>query len=214
MNALALRNLFRSQLYDAVEPFLWSDPEVYGYMDRAQRKFCTAVRGIADARTPEITEVAVVAGEMFSPLDPRVLQVRSAYNATTGSDLAPFSPREVGEAALRQTGDVTGYSFDDEDGAIRWTVVPAADAVVNLVVYRLPRDTISSKSDELEIPPEHQEALLDWMAHLAYLKHDAEAYDKRASDEAGARFLAYCRDAREQLSRKRHTPRAVRYGGY
>lgn len=212
MNALALRNLFRSHLCDTVEPFLWSDPEVYSYMDRAQRKFCTAVRGIADATTPEITDVAVVTGEMFSPLDPRVLQVRSAYNVTTGRDLTPFNPLERGEAALRSTGEVSGYSFDDADGAIRWNVTPDADAVVHLNVYRLPLATLG-KSSELEIPADHQEALLDWMAHLAYLKHDVEAYDKRASDEAGARFLAYCREAREQLSRKRHTPRVVRYGG-
>lgn len=213
-NAKALRNLFRSQAFDAAEPYLWSDAEVYNYIDRAQRRFCEKVRGIADATTPDITEVMVVAGEMFSPLDPRVLQIRSAYESTTGVNLAPFNSLEAGEAALRQPGSVTGYSLDDQDGYVRWNRVPQADSVVQLSVYRSPLDPISGANDSFEIHSDHHEALLDWVLHLAYLKHDPETYDPARSAEAGLRFDSYCNEARKQLNRKRHAPRPVRYGGY
>lgn len=214
MDTKALRNLFRSQAFDAVEPYLWSDSEVYGYMDRAQRQFCAEVRGIADASTADITTVAITTGEMFSPLDSRVLQVRSAYNVTTDTALASFNSLEVGERALRVPGAVNGYSLDDQDGFVRWNAVPTEDQAVSLSVYRSPLYPITSGTDDLEIHTDHHESLLDWMMHLAYLKQDAETYDLRRSNEARARFEAYCVQARGELSRKRHTPRSVRYGGY
>ena len=213
METKALRDLFRSQAADAVAPYLWSDPEVYGYIDRAQRHFCAKVRGIADATTPAITQVDIVTGEMYAALDSRVLQVRSAFNETANTSLSPFNSLERGEQALRQPGAITGYSLSDQDGAIRWNAVPQADETVSLSVYRAPLAPVTGSSDDLEVHADHHEHLLDWVLHLAYLKQDAETYDLRRSTEARERFELYCRQAKEELSRKRHTPRSVRYGG-
>lgn len=214
MDSTALAKLFRtSVVFDNVEPYLWSDSEVYSYMDRAVRKFCVEVRGIADANTTEITEVMVVTGEMYSPIDPRVMQVRSMFNVTSNVDMQPFNSLEIGEKRLRQGGAVIGYSFNDEDNKVRWNAVPQADEVVQMSVYRFPLESITGKACDIELPEEHHEALMDWMAHLAYLKHDPETYDPQRSDAAAGRFLDYCKHAREELSRKRHARRGVRYGG-
>ena len=52
------------------------------------------------------------------------------------------------------------------------------------------------------------------MAALAYMKQDAETYDKTKSAEFEARFLGYCDMARKEKERREHKTRIVAYGGY
>ena len=75
MDSTALYNLFRSEVRDEVEPFLWSDTEVYSYIDSAQKMFCRLGGGISDA-TSAITQVAAVASQPFTTISSRILKIR------------------------------------------------------------------------------------------------------------------------------------------
>jgi len=69
----ALLDLFRSNVEDTDEDDpLWTDVEMYSYMDEAQKAFARGTDYFSDSLTPEITAVAITAGEAFSPLDPRL----------------------------------------------------------------------------------------------------------------------------------------------
>ena len=40
MDSTALHDLFRSEVRDEATPYLWSDAEIYSYIDDAQKMFC------------------------------------------------------------------------------------------------------------------------------------------------------------------------------
>jgi hypothetical protein len=83
-NTTELLELFRDEMADAVVPYLWSDTLVYGYIADAQRMFCRLTNGIADARTPSVTELAVVPGAEWLILSRAILKVRAATRRDTG----------------------------------------------------------------------------------------------------------------------------------
>lgn len=86
------------------------------------------------------------------------------------------------------------------------------DLVVQLSVFRKPLVAITD-DQALEIPTEHQPHLLMWVKHRAYMKQDAETFDRTKAAEFKNDFEAYCFEVSQQQGRSRHKPRAVAYGG-
>ena len=86
MDSTALYELFRSDVRDDVAPYLWSDTEVYSYMDDAQKMFCRLQGGIADATSP-VTRISVAVGDVFVQISPTILKLREARRSTDGRGL-------------------------------------------------------------------------------------------------------------------------------
>ena len=224
MNTTELYNHFRGVIDDTEKPFLWSDEEVFIYMDAAQIKFTQRSGGIADTRSPA-TVVPVIAVEILDDLEHTTMYIESDLLVSTGRDVAvlnatqplPNTTNDYGKWLSPLTQDTTGpiraIVIGEEEDIGRWVYVPVEDDEVNLTIRRLPCDVISDKDQEFEIPRRHHEYLVMWMMHRAFSKTDAETFDRGKSNESRDDFLRYCESARREWDRKKHAPRQMEYGG-
>lgn len=225
MKAGDLYDLFRSDVSDVAAPYLWSDTEVYAYMNDAYFMFVRNTFGVSDV-TSSITEVSVTAGEKYSDLDSRILKIRSAKLVTANRPLKIFNLSDdtppVNDYGIKwynsgdenTVGQVRYMVIGEEDDLCRWVQIPDADDTVQLSVFRLPLNEISGPSDEFkDIRSQHHFHLLKWMKHLAYAKQDAETFNKEKSEAMKAEFEEYCTKAWREMERQRAKVRVVKYGG-
>lgn len=225
MTAAELLDYFRSQVRDDVLPYLWSDEEIYVYMNDAQRMFVRLTGGIFDATTCKATEVDVIAGEKYSDLHPSILHIREAFygperrkiklidlGSSTRMTSADYGIiRSIG--AIENPGRVEYMVIGEERNKCRWVSIPDEDATVYLAVARLPYKTLSDAQQQLEVSDEHHINLIEWMKHRAYNKHDGDVFNPTAAAESEQRFKEYCAFVWKEWERYRHVPRTVAYGG-
>lgn len=210
-----LYDLFRDEMSDVEEPYLWSDDLVYSYMEDAQRMLCRWTEGIADASTAEITELALVDGTTWLDLDPRILRIRTATKSD-GCDVEILNFEDLKPRGWRfdgSTGPVRALVIGMEANRVR--VFPDCDTAetVSLTVFRLPLDPVDDGCDELEVDEHHHRHLMLWMKACAYGKQDAETFDRTKKREFEAEFRAYCDAAKGEQGRARFKVRTVAYGG-
>lgn len=222
MDSTALYELFRSDAQDEVAPYLWSDAEVYSYMDDAQKMFCRLQGGIADATSPA-TRVVVEAGSEYMNLSPLILKIREARRSpdNRGLELLNFEDLQhndfgevQGHSASSRQGNVSALVLGLDDRKLRLIGTPTETLTISMVVYRLPRETIEGGGQDLEIAEVHHRHLLHWMKHLAHQKQDAEVYDRGRSEMFRRTFVEYCDQAKAERERREHKYRTVTYGGY
>ncbi len=226
MDSTALLNLFRAEVRDEVAPYLWTDPEIYSYINEAQNMFCRLHGGIADA-TSAITHIDVSTGDVFAPISPLILKIREARRSSDSYDLEILNFEDLQfRRSEDDYGRRAGFKLDNEIGELKAIVVgmeanrirlvhiPDRNQSIDLIVYRLPAVPISGGSQSLEISEYHHRYLLHWMKYLAHQKQDAETYDRGRSDMFRAEFFAYCDQAKAERERREHKYRTVAYGGY
>lgn len=233
MTPQRLYDLFRLDVDDKTQPFLWSDEEVFEYLNDAQDMFCRLAYGIPDASTPKVVEVAIASGDQWSSLHPSILQIRRAELNSTGRKLSVVNfedldtlgsisddygwPRHTNWSSLitQDPGPIDYMIIGMEDNRARWVRVPMEDDRVNLIVYRRPlcRFDIDKIPTEFEIDEIHHIHLLKWMRSLAYAKQDPDTFNPKFASENQVQFEYYCRQARSDWERKRHKPRSMAYGG-
>ena len=224
MNTSDLYKLFRQDVVDLEEPYLWSNLEVFSYMDDAQITFCRYGVGIGDVTTDEVVRVPVVEGQEYADIHESILTIRKAELVSTNREISvmnllesPQHDSDYGSVFSSSTqhrpGPVRGIVVGEEYNKVRWVGVPQQSDEVLLSVYRLPLCAITGPDQNFEIRREHHRTLLDWMKHLAYGKQDAETFDKTKSIEHYEKFMASCAKAREEWERYKHKPRTIQYGG-
>jgi hypothetical protein len=229
MIASDLLNLFRIEVRDQDTPQLWSDDEIYSYMDDAQKMFCRFGGGIADSTTAAVTHIDFSAGDTFVTLDPCILKIRAARLTSNGRDVELLNFEDVQSSRVYlDYGFRTGYTFfDPTPGEVRGLVlgmepnkarlvrVPIAADGLDLIVYRLPLAVVdeASKAAELEIDAQHHRHLLSWMKYLAHTKQDAETYDRGRAADFKQVFEVYCDMAKGEREKKEHKYRLMGYGG-
>ena len=225
MNAGEIIGAFREDVVDVAKPYLWSVDESWRYLNDAYRMFVRLTGGVQDF-TSTATEVEIVAGDPIGKLHPSILRILSAQKRSDngGIQLVNYTDlgKTVGTAYGRpyslsldsRTGDVHSGVIGMERNKIRWSNVPASDDTVDLIIRRLPLEALVDDADELtDVDEEHHLALIHWMEHRAYLKQDADTFDKAKSDNCKALFEDYCRFARSEIERYKHKARSVAYGG-
>lgn len=227
MDAIQLKDYFRSQVRDDVLPYLWSDAEVYRYMNEAQSMFARLTGGIYDV-TSEATEVDVIPGEVYADLHPSILEIRQAVyiepngrrrllkviDLLSASKLTKSDYNSEFNIAVNATpGRVDYMVVGEEKNVARWVQVPEEQASVSLSIARLPLREVSEARPKLEIESRHHVNLIEWMKHLAYNKHDGDMFNPQASQESELRFRAYCDYVWREWERYRHTQKSVAYGG-
>lgn len=217
MNSTEILDAFREEMRDKEAPYLWSDADIYRYLDDAQKMFCRLTEGIEDSSTESICRLTVVAGTEWYPLSRKVLKVREVVNTATGR---PYEVVNMEKASLQgvlfngHPGPLKLFVTGMEKHKLRAWPLPSEGATVELRVFRLPLEVITDAGDqELEIDEHHHNALLLWMKHLAYLKQDAETFNKSESDEFEAKFRAYCFASMKEQERARRSTGTVVYGG-
>jgi hypothetical protein len=211
-----LLDLFRDEMNDTVEPYLWGDTAVLTYIDDAQKMFCRLTDGISDVSTPAITQLAITTGAQWYATDPRILKIREASRADTGRDVMLVNRENMAQRQMRfdgHTGPIQALVIGMEAHKVRTWPVPSEAVTIELMVFRLPMETITDVDQAFEIDEQHHLHLLDWAKARAYGKQDSEAFDKTKYVEFEGRFLAYCEQVKQEIRRSRHTPRTVAYGG-
>ena len=226
MDSTALHGLFRSDVRDEQTPYLWSDAEIYSYIDDAQNMFCRLQGGIADA-TSAITHLTVTAGTTYTALSPLILKLREIRRSADGYDLEILNFEDLQtQRPIDDYGYRTGYRIDSSSGPVngvvvgmeanklRWVKIPDTDQEFDMIVYRMPLIAITGAGQALEIDVHHHRHLLNWMKYLAHQKQDAETYDRGRADMFRNEFLGYCDQAKAERERREHKYRTVSYGGY
>lgn len=217
MDSTGIVDLFRAEVADLQQPFLWSDDEAYAFLDDAQIEFCRRTEGIADARTPSVTHLSVVPGGEWYEKSPLILKVRSATRADTGRQVSVVNIESQLAFGIKFDGatGVVGALIDGmDDGAFRAHPVPNETVTINLAVFRLPIAKITSAGAQaLEVASQHHPHLVLWMRHRAYSKQDADAFDPRRAAEYEDKFEKYCAKAKAEQERARRQVGAVVYGG-
>lgn len=228
MDAQEVVQLFRSQVHDEATPHLWSDTEVYEYLDQAQKWLVRRLRGLPDASTPEVTRIENIApGTVFVELDPRILRIRGVYDKdnreldvlntenlgsyTRGDDYGQPTRLTLSEKPGKLRAVVSGM----EQNKLRLVSPPQEEQQIRLLVNRLPLERIVEDDPpmKLEVDEQHHFFLIDGMKALAYRKEDAETFDRGRVEEFTATFEDYAFRARMEQERLEHRPRTVAYGG-
>lgn len=226
MNSTSLLARFRADVNDVATPYLWSDPEIYSYIDDAQKMFCRLQGGIADS-TSAVTQLSLTANQPYCAVSPLILKIREAYLTSSGHvlEILNFEDLELRrpiddygyQSSYRidsSVGEVRGIVLGMETNKIRLVRIPDTDQEISLIVYRMPLLAISGANQELEIDEQHHLHLLLWMKHLAHMKQDAETYDRGRADQFRVEFLDYCNQAKSEREKREHKYRTVAYGGY
>lgn len=212
MTPAQLTALYRSEAFDTVAPYLWSDAEIRTYAIEAEAMFARLTGGIQDA-TSDLARLSVVTGGKWIELDSKILRIVSASLRSTGLPVTVLNPPDLqdsskywGPSSINLPGPVCAIVVGMDDTSVRVVQVPQATDTIDLIIERLP-------VDQLEIPEQHHYYLLYWMRHLAFLKPDSETFDKAKSAEEKANFEAYCREAFLEKERRKSKPRLIHYGG-
>lgn len=211
MTAKELLVLLRTEISDLVEPYLWSDPLLYSYIDDAQKQFCRLTEGVEDGRS---FKVSVTAGKEWYTLSPKILKLRKVVNAATGRELKVINVERMTAEGLYfngRTGPIQALVTGIEKHSARAWPLPDTETLLHLSVFRMP-ETITA-SDEPEIDEQHHRHLLMWAKHLAYDVQDSEVFDRRKSEDYDLRFRDYCAASRREQERARRVVGSTIYGG-
>jgi hypothetical protein len=225
MTSDELHDLFRKDVVDTARPYLWSDEEVYAYMNDAYYMFVRLVGGIPDYLS-DVCQLTAAEGERNGEISQKILLVRTATLEDTGDEVKVINAQDVSTLSdidygilrhLNSTttiGKVRYIVIGMQPGLVEWVAIPDRDYSVRLLVERLPLVDITDGGQELvDVPSHHHIHLLKWMRSLAYNKQDAETFNKIKAAEDAAAFTSYCDFVRREKDRAKHKVRVVRYGG-
>jgi hypothetical protein len=220
------------ELQDTIEPYFWSETELLYYIDEAQVEFCRQGTLLKDSRTPEICHLAYKANDYEIPTHESIMRVLSIvrqddkgglHKVTLKTqentlELYPMHPRDYGVSTegarqLNQASDLFDAFVDYDEHYIRLSSPAVTAGTLLLQVERLPKDTIESCDDELEIRKEYVPALLAWSCFRAWSKQDAETFDEKAAATNLALFEDHASRAKTEQSRRTSQAGIMKYGG-
>lgn len=220
------------------EDFLWSDDEVFDYMDEAQREFVRRTHILRKTHpfTPEITEVTYTAPvgdpvnlDGFITPNPQIIRpLRARMQTLSNRDPLQIVTAEDldGGLLVRDYGTFFTGDWQSKVGPARFLVtnmqedmwrlapIPTVSDTLELTVEHMPLLTLSCGSPSFEVKErEDQLTILTFMKHLAYGKQDADTYDKELSDRFEAAFEKKADNRRREVRRSRFRHVGMRYGG-
>jgi hypothetical protein len=220
------------------DDFLWSDEEIFDYMDEAQREFVRRTHTLRKTHpfTPAITEIVYTAPvgdpvnlDGFITQNPQIIRpLRARMQTLSNRDPLQIVTAEDldGGLMVRDYGTFFTGDWQSKSGPARFLVtnmqedqwrlapIPVVDDILELTVEHMPLETLSCGSTVLEVTErEDQMTMLLYMQHVAYLKQDADTYDKELSDRFEAKFEKKADNRRREVRRSRFRHTGMRYGG-
>lgn len=219
MTLKQLRDLLRGQRLDDVPaPQLWSDADLNYYLNEAEREAAIRMRCLTDSTTFTLT---LADGTRAYDLDPLILEVFDARLQGKPAPLGKTSPGELDQNVWdwrSHVGDVSHW-FVENWNQLSVYRIPGADqagGIITLSVVRRPLVEMEGDDDEPEIPEHFHIDLLDWAEHLAFLKNDADTFQKDRADAAEARFVSRCgiRPTANVLTQRAYRPPRQRVRGH
>lgn len=171
----------RLRATDLVAPYLWSDPEITGYANDAEREACRRARLIVDSTSSAVCTINLAVGRTTYTLSPLVLFVNRVKLIGESTPLRPVSYKYLDACVPGwedSTGTPTHYIKDMDTG--RFRPYPSADVakVAKLTVTRMPLEDMAESTDEPEIRPHLHESLVFWVLYRMFSKPDTDGYDE------------------------------------
>lgn len=203
----AIQVLREDKLDDVELPHLWSDPELLRFYNYAEVQACRRGHLLIDETTANDSGTAATAGTMGQKplclltliagqavynLSPKILMVKRCQ--LSGMDYPLTGPLTYAEAdelmsGWRGTSGTVGTAgsggypsgFLNEPGnTITLLLAPSAAGTAYLTVSRLPLMSFGLDGSP-EIDESYHEGLLNWAAHLAFMKPDSETFNANLS---------------------------------
>lgn len=177
----------RVLLDDEAQPYLWSDPQLTSYLNEAENEACIRARLIYDEDS-DLTRLQAAANDPVLPLNALMLAVDRVYAADRA--LTRTTSDELDNLHGGRWKTTTGQPrrFFEEETYLRLFPTPTADTDVQIACWRLPLDPLTDQDDEPEIHVRFHMQMLDWAAHLAFKRRDADAQDLQRAATHEARF--------------------------
>jgi len=220
---------FRIEMDDAftegVDTPLWTDIEVFDYMDETQKEFArrTNYFSVVD------TGIVVTADDPYISLpiskyteirklrlegDGRTLRIRN-YSEVEGTDLEDdYGVTFISGHWEDLTGAPSIVITDLVSDKGRLVPIPVVDDTVEVTGYGLPLKNITESSSKFEVTEDHYvRKFTYWMRKLAYEKHDSQAYDPRIASSMEQKWNTFVDETKEYIKKVRRRPGTVRYGG-
>lgn len=224
-----LKERFRSDVDDIdIDPadqsgLLWSDDDVLEYIDAAHSEFVAKTfyrRGtlrlvipaglekvsftdrVLDLRsTKGFLEVARATVSEINATD--IISQRDDYGVTIETD--PYSSLPAGTPKA--------FSVDLEDRFVKLFPASSIDDVMEIPVF-LEADEITSWNAEPNVRNRrHLRIIISGMKHFAYLKHDADVFNKDEADYWFAVFQSGISEVYGEVDRRNSRPVTMKYGG-
>ena len=197
MNVADFIAAFRSELADTEAPHFWSDEEIVAYLNEAVQEACERAYLIEDRATPVVCAVSLEPGVDTYSLHPSVFQIkRLTFRGRPLDETSVDALDDECPGWEMRSGQPRSFIFEQASGAmparVRLVPTPTQAEPIALTVYRGALKKLSADLDQgkPEIHERFHARLKDWVYRCAYLKQDAETFDKMKAGEYGALFTA------------------------
>lgn len=204
--------IFRREVDDTVEDYLWSDDDFYLYLDEAQKEFCRET----DILKLSGLSIPVIATEAFVDLPSNVIKIRSVVLVSTNKELPLHNYvelRQRGLDSITDNGTPTCIVADEATDQLRLLPIPIIDDSLQVTVYRLPTDIVDDGSALTITDSSHQRSLLMMCKAMAYEVHDSDTQDIAKAERYKTQFYQYARLTKSRRNRRNRKVGTVRYGG-
>lgn len=196
MNLEQLIASFRVDADDLVEPFLFQDEWVAGWLTEAQAEAAIRGRLILEDANPAVCQIAVTAGTVSYELHRSVYEIADLRFRPTGASQSTLLALVTREWLDDKRPGWRDRSGDPEfaiqtDHRLRLVGVPASDGVLHLEAYRVPIKALENDADRPELNEAHHRHLVQWALHRAFSRPDAETIAPQRADRALAAFTGY-----------------------
>jgi len=215
-----LVNILRTDILDDIKvPYLWDDTALMRMLNYAEVQACRRAHLIIDGSTANdfgtsatagtagtagvqpLCQLSLTAGKSVYSLNPKVLMVkRCQLSGMSYPLLGPLSLNEtdeqfpgwMGTSGTVGTSGTGGYPLvfmNEPTNTITFLLAPAEACTAYLTVSRLPLfPFLLTTSPEVE--EKYHEGLLNWAAHLAYMKNDSDAFNPQKAKYYEDQFTA------------------------
>ena len=200
---------------DESDQLRWSNEELTTFINEAFLQAHRRALLIKDASGDY--DITVSAGIPTYALDSRVIRIKGAKLESTGKQLNRIDIEDLWdlEDLDLYESTPTNYVVDYSTGNMTLYPSPLVDDTVQLLVYRSETTPLSwdTPDGEPDIEERYQIPALNYAAHLAYLKDEANALDPRRSQLFYAMFTAEFSDTSAYIEKRRNRTanRGVRY---
>jgi len=203
MNLGEIEALARTYLDDEAGQELWSAAFLRGLGNEAQNEANLRARYLVESANPRVCQITLVAGQAEYSLHPAIIVARRFEFVPAQTGWQPITLRRTTFDALDHedphwtgfTGRPTAVVLDLQRGRFRLDRTPTVDTLgtIKLTAWRRPLDSelLEEPGDEPVIPADQHPELVHWILHKAYMRKDAETFDRDLSDRHLQTFEAY-----------------------
>jgi hypothetical protein len=189
---LELLDMLRELLDDETHPYGWTDSYLVRAIGKGEEQIARRTYYLVDGGTASICNLSIIVSQASYALHSKVLQVKEIR---IGSADIPLTQRNRDELNETYPGWWNVYGtpeayITEKPGELTLWPTPQSVDVASILVARLPLNSLTMSGG---ISPEirgYDDELLMWGAHVAYLKHDADTYDKELAQDFEDKFTA------------------------